>query len=117
PAVLPSFEPIPRPTRTLRCRDPRGGFKLERFTDMLSSMSNSRSMPSTYTCLLLFDDHQMPDLEYHPANRRRISPLDDLVHPPEPEAANRLPHVPRASDKTSHPLDFQHSRCFFRHSS
>jgi hypothetical protein len=28
---------MPRPTRTLRCREPRGGFKFDRFTAMLSS--------------------------------------------------------------------------------
>src|SRR5258708_13082321 len=29
PEVLPSFEPMPRPTRTLRCREPAGGCKFE----------------------------------------------------------------------------------------
>src|SRR6202011_2970375 len=32
PAVLPSFEPIPRPTRTLRCREPFGGRRLDKLT-------------------------------------------------------------------------------------
>src|SRR5882757_8864982 len=30
PEVLPSLEPMPRPTRTLRCREPRGGRRFER---------------------------------------------------------------------------------------
>src|SRR5258707_9461736 len=30
PEVLPSLEPIPRPTRTLRCREPRGGRRFDR---------------------------------------------------------------------------------------
>src|SRR5258707_3250515 len=29
PEVLPSLEPMPRPTRTLRCREPAGGCKFE----------------------------------------------------------------------------------------
>src|ERR1700693_3002959 len=66
---------------------------------------------------LLFHDHQMPDLEYHPASGGRVGPLDDLVHPAESQTANRLPHALRAGDETSHPLDFQRSRCFFGHSS
>src|SRR5579863_7649205 len=31
--------------------------------------------------ILFFYIHQMPDLEYHPANGRRVGPLHDLVHP------------------------------------
>src|SRR5208282_4174716 len=34
PEVLPIFEPIPRPTRTLRWREPRGGFKFESVDSM-----------------------------------------------------------------------------------
>jgi hypothetical protein len=55
PAVRPSFEPIPRPTRTLRCRDPRGGFRFERFTAMVPSISLSLSFyagfPSSFIAL------------------------------------------------------------------
>src|SRR5260370_20638195 len=29
PAVLPSFDPMPRPTRTLRLREPTGGCKFD----------------------------------------------------------------------------------------
>ena len=34
PDVLPIFEPMPRPTRTLRWREPRGGFKFDNVGSM-----------------------------------------------------------------------------------
>src|SRR5580704_782879 len=41
PAVLPSLEPIPRPTRTFFLREPFGGRKLERLGDLRTGFSFS----------------------------------------------------------------------------
>jgi hypothetical protein len=95
PDVLPSLEPMPRPTRTFLCRDPRAGLKLDRFTAMLSSI-----------CCRFFHNHQMPDLQDHPANSRNVGVLNDLIHTAKAKPSDGLPHVPRAGNETSHPLDF-----------
>src|SRR5580692_9510466 len=87
PAVLPNFEPMPRPTRTLRWREPRGGFKFER--DGFSAILNLNKM--VYAC-------------DHAANRRRVLNFQDLLHPAEAETANRLTHALRATDEADDPL-------------
>src|SRR5580704_6013500 len=93
---------MPRPTRTLRCREPRAGFRLERFTAIVSSIR-------------FFHSHKVADFQDHTANRRVIRVFHHLIHAAKTQPADRLPHVLRAGDKTSHPLDFQNSRCFLRH--
>src|SRR5215472_470686 len=99
---------MPRPTRTLRCRDPRGGFKFDRFTAMWpSTFWRATSVARTR---LLFHSHQMANLENHSANGRRVVPLDDLIQAAESESANRLPQVLRAGDEAFHPFDFQNAR-------
>src|SRR3990170_3264531 len=94
PAVLPSLEPIPRPTRTLRWREPRGGRKLDRFTAIFAS--------SAASC---HDLDQVANLVHHATNGGSILALYDLVQFAQTQAANGLPHVPRAPDGAAHPLD------------
>src|SRR5437899_7702478 len=93
---------MPRPTRTLRCREPRGGRRLDRFTAMFASI------PST---LLHFD--QVTHLVDHPANRGCIMPLYHLLHAMETQAADGLPHILRATDEAAPPLDSQRTRFIF----
>src|ERR1700687_4012823 len=95
PAVLPSLEPMPRPTRTFLWREPRGGRKLESFTVMIASIFGVDAVHF----------HQVPDLEQHSAVRRRIGQLQHLIHAPETQAANGGAHIARAGDEADHPLD------------
>src|SRR3984957_6162721 len=83
PVVLPSFEPIPRPTRTLRCRDPRAGLRLERFTAMLSSIFvriRDAYYALFYCARLLLYGYEMPYLVNHPTDCRRVLTLHHLIH-------------------------------------
>src|SRR5437879_1582713 len=109
PAVLPSFEPMPRPTRTLRWRAPRGGFKFDRLaagrsTEALAAFWSAESFV-TILRSLLHHFHQVPHLPDHTAHGRRVVPLDNLVHFPQAQPSHRLTHVVGAHDKAAHSLN------------
>src|SRR5882762_3360793 len=117
PAVLPSFEPMPRPTRTLRWREPAGGCKFESVKERRAFAAGFAGLcwPRLRTPLgplelffaiaLLHHFHEVPHLVDHAACFRRVLALDHLMHSPQAEAANGLSHIIRAADKAHHPLD------------
>src|SRR5208337_3520647 len=116
PAVLPSFEPIPRPTRTLRLREPLGGCKFESVYavfGLLDFVEALRPPEAFFAIALLHHFHEMPHLVDHAANGRRVFALDNLVHAAQTEAANALAHVIGAADKTDDPLDLHFAAGIF----
>src|SRR5258708_24108469 len=108
PAVFPNFEPMPRPTRTLRFREPLGGFKLESpiATGALAFWADFRLLETFFAIALLHHFHEVAHFVDHAAHRGRVLALDHLMHSPQPEAANRLAHIIGAADEAHHPLDF-----------
>src|SRR5512135_1245864 len=92
PEVLPSFEPMPRPTRTLRLREPFAGPRFERETVLCSAFFFLSAMT------LFHHFHEMAHLVNHAANRRRIFALHHLMQSAQPKAADRCPHVVGATD-------------------
>src|SRR5947209_17046452 len=105
---------MPRPTRTLRMREPAGGCKFE-------SVNKRRSFDAGvaglrwrrlrgrlavfFAMALLHHFHEVPHFVNHAAHRRRVLTLHHLMHSPQAEAANCLTHVIGAADKADHPLD------------
>src|SRR6267142_1535821 len=117
PAVLPSLEPMPRPTRTFFLREPAGGCRF-------ASVKERRTLDAGvaglcwprlplprgplalfFAIALLHHFHEMTHLVDHAARFRRVLALNYLVHSAQAEAADGLPHVIRAADETDHPLD------------
>src|SRR5579862_5704678 len=96
---------MPRPTRTLRWREPRGGRRLERFTAMCASIPRSIRP-------LVDHNNQVPYLMHHAADRGRILAFDNLLQPAKTQPANGLPHIARAADIADDPLNLERS-CFF----
>src|SRR6202035_1019220 len=84
PAVFGSFEPMPRPTRTLRWREPRGGRKFDKVTDMIASI------PLEKISRLFHHDYQMAHFIHHTTDGGGVFPLHNLLHAPESQAAHRL---------------------------
>src|SRR5215472_8069668 len=127
PAVLPSFEPIPRPTRTLRMREPAGGCKFASVNARRSLDADEGDAGVAGLCWprlrgrlvvffaipLLHHFHEMPHFVNHAANRRRVLAFDDLVQAPQTETADGLAHVVGAADKADHPFDFHTAGAFF----
>src|SRR6202034_497565 len=56
---------------------------------------------------LFLNPDKVMNFRDHAAYRRRVGMLDHLLHPPETQAANGLPHAAWTTDKTYHPLYFQ----------
>ena len=54
------------------------------------------------------DVHQMPDLEEHASDGRRIGSFYHLLHVAKTQSADGLPHASRTSNEAAHPLDSQH---------
>src|SRR5438552_2528820 len=108
---------MPRPTRTLRWREPAGGCKFasvnERrpFDTGFAGLCCPRlrtplgPLELFFAIALLHHFHKVPHLVDHAAYRRRILALDHLMHSPQAEAADGLTHVGGAADKADHPLD------------
>src|SRR4029077_4417921 len=96
PAVFGSFEPMPRPTRTLRWREPRGGRRFDKVTDMLPQFLATK--------VLFHHNDEVAHFIYHTTNRRRVFALHHLLHAPESQATHRGAHIPRAANRTAHPL-------------
>src|SRR6267378_4336855 len=117
PAVLPSLEPMPRPTRTFFLREPTGGCRFASVKERrpldagAAGLCWPRLPPPRgplelfFAIALLHHFHEMPHLVDHAARFRRVLALDYLVHPAQTEAADSLPHVIGAADETDHPLD------------
>src|SRR5579859_6415300 len=111
PAVRPSLEPIPRPTRTLRWREPRGGRRVSRLTELRVSFFALLAVRfdfflTIFLAIKLFHHfHKMPHLEDHAASLRRILALDHLIQPAQAQPANGLTHIIGAADKADHPFD------------
>src|SRR5260370_39288708 len=98
---------MPRPTRTLRWREPRGGRKFDNVTDMLASIPPK---------LRSFHDHnEMANFIYHTTNCRRVFAVHHLLHAPESQAAHRSAHIPRAPNKAAYPLQFNRSGFLLHH--
>src|SRR5207245_4995381 len=105
---------MPRPTRTLRMREPAGGCKFE-------SVNKRRSFDAGvaglrwrrlrgrlalfFAIALLHHFHEVPHLVDHAAHRRRVLALNHLMHSPQAEAADGLTHIIGAADKADHPFD------------
>src|ERR1700689_3584859 len=128
PAVFPSFEPIPRPTRTFLMREPRGGRRFDKLNAGRPSFffASDRplrgpdfgaffaiSIPVSYstTSLLFNDDDKVTHFVNHAADRRRIFALDGVVQAAQTEAANRLTDVIGRADETDDLLDFDGALC------
>src|SRR5260370_12298405 len=99
PAVLPSFEPMPRPTRTVRIREPAGGCKFASVKERCSFDAGVAGLcwprlrgrlAVFFAIALLHHFHEVPHLVNHAANRRRVLPLDHLMQSPQAQAADRL---------------------------
>src|SRR5438445_9097947 len=117
PAVFPSFDPMPRPTRTLRWREPAGGCKFASVKERRSfgagvallCWPRLRTPPRPLTVFLaiflLHHFHEVPHLVNHAAHRRRVLAFHHLMQSPQAEAADGLTHVIRAGYKTNHPFD------------
>src|SRR6266446_216640 len=112
---------MPRPTRTLRLREPVGGCKFasvnERrpFDAGFAGLCCPRLLASLgplklfLAIALLHHFHEVPHLVNHAAHRRRVLALDHLMHSPQAEAADGLTHIIGAADKADHPLDLHHA--------
>jgi len=119
------FRAMPRPRAPFLCRDPRAGFRLERFTAMLSSVFYSRGLhASLEACSVKVQPallirraastartrHSSPTTRCRTLGSFRESPrypgVHNLIHASKPKPANRLAHVLGAANKTLHPLNF-----------
>src|SRR5271169_539975 len=98
---------MPRPTRTLRCREPFGGFNVDRLTTDLGCpafLAPLRPPETFFAIALLHHFHEMPHFMDHAANRWRVLALDNLVHSAKSETTNALAHVIGAADEAYDPL-------------
>src|SRR5689334_10007448 len=113
---------MPRPTRTLRIREPAGGC---RFASVKARRSFDAGVAGLcwprlrgrlavfFAIPLLHHFHEMPHLVNHAANGRRVLALHHLVQSPQAQAADGLAHVIGAANKADHPLDFHVAGAFF----
>src|SRR5215467_2252193 len=113
---------MPRPTRTLRMREPAGGCKFASVNELRSFVvgvaglccPRLRGRLAVFFAIpLLHHFHEMPHFVNHAANGRRVLALDHLMQSPQAQAANRLAHVIGAADKADHPFDFHVAGAFF----
>src|SRR5207245_10271928 len=114
---LPTFERIPRPTRTLRWGEPARGCKFASVNERRSFDAGFAGLcwPRLRTPLgplelffaiaLLHHFHEVSHLVDHAAHRRRVLALNHLMHSPQAEAADGLTHIIGAADKADHPFD------------
>src|SRR5947207_8112642 len=111
PEVLPSFEPIPRPTRTFLLREPRGGRSVSRLYRLRVSFLTLLAVRFDFflTIFLAINSvhhfHEVPHFVNHAAGFRRIFALDNLLQTAQAQPANGLPHIIGAADKADHPFD------------
>src|SRR5580704_10056307 len=98
---------MPRPTRTLRCREPFGGLKVDRLTTDFAwavFLAALRPRETFFAIALLHHFHEMPHFVDHPANSGCVFTLDNLMHSAQSETADALAHVIGAADEAHHPL-------------
>src|SRR5271167_762542 len=98
---------MPRPTRTLRCREPFGGFNVDRLTTDFgwpAFLAPLRPPEAFFAIALLHHFHEMPHFVNHAANRGRVLALDNLMHSAQSKTANGLAHVIGAAYEAHHPL-------------
>src|SRR5271165_552110 len=99
PAVFPSFEPMPRPTRTFFLREPLGGRNVDKLTGLRSFFFSS-------AISLLHHFHEVPHLVNHAACFRRVLALHHLMHSSQAQPANRRAHIIGAADEALDPFHF-----------
>src|SRR5258708_39180159 len=109
PAVLPSFEPMPRPTRTFLLREPAGGCKFDSVNERRCFATGDAGLclPRLLVSLgplelflaiaLLPHFHEVPHLVNHAARFRRVLALHHLMHSPQAQAAVSLAHISAAA--------------------
>src|ERR1700686_2829410 len=108
---------MPRPTRTLRWRDPRGGRRVSRLTELRVSLLALLALRfdfflTIFLAIKLFHHfHKMPHFEDHAASFGRILALDHLIQTAQAQPANGLTHVIGAAYKADHPLDLDRALC------
>src|SRR5713226_6125212 len=116
---------MPRPTRTLRWREPTGGCKFASVKERRSfgagvallcwpRLPPPRPLTVFLAIFLLHHFHEVPHLMNHAAHRRRVLAFHHLMQSPQAEAADGLTHVIGAGDKTDHPFDLQCTVVFRR---
>src|SRR5215471_12212200 len=102
PAVLPSFEPMPRPTRTLRVREPAGGCKFASVKERRSFVAGvaglcwprlREPLDFFFAIALLHHFHEVTHFVNHAAHRRRILAFHHLMQSPQAKAPDGLAHV------------------------
>jgi hypothetical protein len=84
-----------------------GGFKVDRLTTDFGCpafLAVLRPRETFFAIALLHHFHEMPHFVNHAANRRRVFPLDDLMHSAQSKTANALAHVIGAADEADNPL-------------
>src|SRR6266478_3744037 len=103
---------MPRPTRTLRWREPRGGRSVSRLNRLRVSFLTLLAVRLDFFLTiflainLVHHFHEVPNFVDHAASFWRVLTFDHLMQTAQPKPANRLPHIIGAADKADHPLDF-----------
>src|SRR5258708_8498658 len=104
PEVLPSFEPMPRPTRTFLLREPAGGCKFDSVNERRCFAAGDAGLclPRLLAPLgplelflaiaLLHHFHEVPHLVNHATRLRRVLALHHLMHSSQTQAADGLTH-------------------------
>src|SRR5207248_3184304 len=112
---------MPRPTRTLRMREPVGGCKFasvkERcsFDAGLAGLCRPRlrgRLAVFFAMPLLHHFHEVTHLVNHAAHRRRVLALHHLMQSSQTETANGLAHVVGAANEADYPLDLHVAGAF-----
>src|SRR5258708_8480009 len=108
---------MPRPTRTFFLREPAGGCKFESVKERRPFDAGAAGLcwPRLRVPLgplelflpiaLPHHFHEAPHLVDHAAHRRRVLALDPLIHSPQADATDGLPHIIGTADKADYPLD------------
>src|SRR5437588_13132575 len=105
---------MPRPTRTLRMREPAGGRKFASVKERCSldaGVAGRRRLRLRARLAVIFamhplhHFHEVPRLMIHAAHRRCVLALHHLMQSPQTQAADGLAHIIGAADKAHHPLN------------
>src|SRR5713226_7649589 len=108
---------MPRPTRTLRWREPRGGRSVSRLKRLRVSFLALLAVRfdfflTIFLAIKLFHHfHEMPHFVDHALSFGRILALDHLVQSAQAKPANRLTHVIGTADEADYPLDLDRASC------
>src|SRR5215472_5073921 len=105
---------MPRPTRTLRVREPAGGCKFASVKERRSFVAGvaglcwprlREPLDFFFAIALLHHFHEVTHFVNHAAHRRRILAFHHLMQSPQAKAPDGLAHVIGAADKADHPFD------------